>query len=593
MKKRSFVLFCLVAAIAILLLTVCNNKPGITGVAGNSTYAFVHLPQDVLPACTVSQDSFNTWFSTGKAMENGLVTPANSVTFGHQNNCDFYQWSERMFLWLTSQNTGQHRVGETVMESPLFYTVAPDTGKTLQLIKHAPGGIISAVSSLEKNGPNRLPVFRDENGRLFEVQFHKAGERVLVKNQSGKIIELGPVEEGANGLTVLKDKAGKDIEKPVFVSNLSNPENVVHAFTTGKGEIFLDANGNMLKDISQATGDVLMSQAGSLVYYITMVNDLYAYFLSAAKDRYMSGNQFPTTASARDSVLAYARKKGFGPVPDSNALAIEIKTSWILANTLADQSSFVTIDAMVTTYDTASRSIWIPNGQKKVKLALVGLHVVGSVAGHPEMIWATFEHGSNVPNASYQYINKNNQVQTIAADTGSWLFASAVVDTFNISHMTSRTGDTIKANTKKSRYTISASNTQMSFPFGTAIDTVANQEDTTAYASNTKIISLNNSIMSLLPGKDVRKNYLFIGATWTFGGAPPNGRVYHVDPAAGSAIGTSLLANSTMETYFQVGTKTCFTCHNQKNSLLPGSLSHIYNKIRPMTGMQLAMPEKK
>jgi hypothetical protein len=43
----------------------------------------------------------------------------------------------------------------------------------------------------------------------------------------------------------------------------------------------------------------------------------------------------------------------------------------------------------------------VPNGQKTVNLAMVGMHVVGSTKGHPEMIWATFEHIGNAPNDDY------------------------------------------------------------------------------------------------------------------------------------------------------------------------------------------------
>lgn len=589
MKKKSIVLLCLSAACAVVSLSVCNNNKTITRIAGNSPYASVHLPQDVLQTCTVPQDTFDTWFRTGKATENGLVTPANSVTFGHRNNCEFYEWSERMFLWLTSQTSGGHG-GETVMESPLFYTVAHDTAGSYKLVKHVPGGIISAVSSLEKNGPNRLPVFRDKNGRLFEVQFHKPGEKVLVKNQSGKIIELGVVEKASNGLAALKDKTGKAIEKPGFVSNLSNPENVVHAFTTAEGQIFLDANGNILTDVAQAaTHNALMSQNGSLVYYITMVNDMYAYFLSATRNENRIYDKFPTTNTARNNILTWARKNGYALPPDANALAVEIKTSWIIADSLINQSNFVTMDAMVPTYNTSSDTIWIPNGQRKVKLALVGIHVVGSVAGHPEMVWATFEHASNTPDTAYQYINNKQQVQTIAADAGNFLFAPDTATVFNIPHMRAN-GDTVKA---IQPYTFSASNTQMTFPFGTAFNTRPNQEDTSSAASNSKVISINNSIRSMLPGKDVRKNYLFIGATWTADGTAPNGKVYSIDPTPGSAIGTSLLANSTMETYFVGNTRTCFTCHSGHNCLLPDSLSHIFSKIRPLTATRMAITEKK
>jgi membrane associated rhomboid family serine protease len=37
------------------------------------------------------------------------------------------------------------------------------------------------------------------------------------------------------------------------------------------------------------------------------------------------------------------------------------------------------------------------------------MHVVGSVKGHPEMIWSTFEHVSNTPNT-----NGNTQIATMA-----------------------------------------------------------------------------------------------------------------------------------------------------------------------------------
>jgi hypothetical protein len=60
------------------------------------------LPADVLPCCTVNPDTFKTWFAGGKVTNGGIVKPANSVAFPHNNNCDFYRWSEQMFLWITS-----------------------------------------------------------------------------------------------------------------------------------------------------------------------------------------------------------------------------------------------------------------------------------------------------------------------------------------------------------------------------------------------------------------------------------------------------------------------------------------------------------
>ena len=115
-----------------------------------------------------------------------------------------------------------------------------------------------------------------------------------------------------------------------------------------------------------------------------------------------------------------------------------------------------------------------------------------------------------------------------------------------------------------------------------------NAENLTPAASNSEIIAINNSVISKLKGTDVRKNYVFIGATWTANGAGPNGYSYNpkIDSlkVAGVAIGTSQLANSTMETYMQNGEKydvhgSCFYCHSNKGGLRPDDLSHIYGAL--------------
>ena len=79
------------------------------------------------------------------------------------------------------------------------------------------------------------------------------------------------------------------------------------------------------------------------------------------------------------------------------------------------------------------------------------------------------------------------------------------------------------------------------------------------------------------------------------GGAPPNGGVYGVNGTApGVSIGTSVLANTTMETYFQEPIYSCFTCHSgSPASLAPGELSHIYSVIVPLAAMHDELKNKK
>jgi hypothetical protein len=457
-----------------------------------------YLPLDVLNSCTLTQDQFNTWFASGTASENGSVNPANSVDFVHNNNCDFYKWSEQMFLWITSPEAKN----KTVFESPMFYTVAPVDG---------------------------------------------LGNRILIPHNPGKLMR---VESNLR-------------KKPVD------------------------------SEEGQATDDVLIAKDGSLIYYITMVNDVYAEYLKAVKSQKMGGKLFPTTAADRDSIFNYAKSNGV-ILKNPNTLAIELKTSWIDASTIKDLSGYITIDAIIPTY-TKTAAVWTPKGEKKAKLALVGVHIVGSAAGHPEMVWATFEHQKNTPNVAYDYLDSNNKVKTIAADTGNdWLLnANSANTVYNLSHnlIDSVTKKNIVANAKNKILNISASNTKRTKPWGAANDAIPNAEDPSTAASNSEVISINNSIRTMLVGNDIRKNYLFIGATWTSNGTAPNSYSYSPqNTEAGVAIGTSQLANSTMETYAQNGEQysktfgTCFACHslNKANqpTLDPNYISHVFKRLQ-------------
>lgn len=447
------------------------------------------LPKNVATTCEVTDAEFATWFKDGSVTENGQVTPANSVDFVHDNNCDFYKWSERMFLWMTS-NDGKNK---TVFESPEFYTVSPKVNGERNLIPHKQGQLLRAFANVDK---------------------------------TGKIIS----EEG------------------------------------------------------QATDDVLMDVNGNLVYYISMVNDVYVEFLNAVNQKKMKGNTFPTTKAERDSIFAFAKQNGI-TLKNPDALALEIKTSWVDAAKVKNTEEFVVIDATIPVYNKVNDTLWTIKSERKAKLALVGMHIVGSANGHPEMIWATFEHKRNTPNAAYQYITKDNKTETVLADQGNdWLFNKDIKDTANVSHMTF-SGDSIMA---KKGHTISPSNTVRTKPWGSAVDVQPNAEDASPAASNSEIIAINNAVMSKLKGKDVRKNYIFIGATWTSNGTGPNG--YSFNPKVdslkvnGVAIGASQLANSTMETYVQNGETynaygSCFSCHSNNDGLKPDDLSHVYGGL--------------
>lgn len=586
MKKQ--VLITALLSLLVIVLWRCSASKKETTVSSSVTKNI--LPDDVAIACPLSEQQFAGWFADGKVSLNGLVTPANSVAFSVRNNCEFYDWSEHMLLWLISPV----KQGGSVLESSLFYDVSASVNKQRTLIPHDTKTVLNMTNNINKTGPNDLPVMEDSTGRLLEIENAgpEANTPALVKSDKNGSQEVASVQEDARGILHFKNRQNKDIANPKALIRHGAKENFVQRFKVGNHFVFLDAKGKLTQsEIGQATGHVLMSKQGSLVYYLSSVNDVYAYYMTGVKNGELNGNHFPTTAGARDSITAYARKTG-RILPDSNALALEIKTSWVEASSLPDADKYFQVKATIPVYDTTSHIKWTPKGQKTVTMAMVGMHIVGSVAGHPEMIWATYEHNGITPNAAYDYITKDNKVATQPADTGTgWVFSTdASTAAVNLPHMGNRdsTGKiTVPYITAVSGQTISASNTQRVFAWGAF--GIANPRSKSAAASNTEVISINKTIAALLSPGDIRANYLLIGATWTERGAAPYGESYSAEfLKPGSSVGTNVLANSTMETYFQTSKKSCFTCHHNpdKAGVFPTDLSHYFKALQPMFAAQ-------
>jgi hypothetical protein len=119
------------------------------------------------------------------------------------------------------------------------------------------------------------------------------------------------------------------------------------------------------------------------------------------------------------------------------------------------------------------------------------------------------------------------------------------------------------------------------------VDVSPNPADATAAASNTEIISINNSVLGHLGVGDIRANYYMTGSTWTISGAGPVSNFGNPgNPAVlpGRAVGTSQLANTTMETYqqtssfFDMFSHNCFSCHVTNTT----DVSHMFPSLKPL-----------
>jgi hypothetical protein len=542
------------------------------------------LPTDAQDACPLSATTFAGWFQSNSPSLNGVVNPANSL-LNLNPDCGFYQWSEQMFLWLNSPAPAVYGGGSRIFDSPAFYDVSPpDASGNRTLLAHSSGRFSIFPLRIAKLGPDRLPVILDRSGRLFEARPVNPALKPIVRDPSGNLVEIAHVRVERDR-PVFLDQQGNIIlaqHASTPLANLDRKEGsgtpIVQKFIVDRFPLFIDPSLAVI-DVEQGqaeTDSVLEAQTtanGSLVYYATMVNDVYAYFLTGMKDGAITtnpANEFPTTPTDLTNIQTFAAAHGKPSFPDPNALAIEVKSSWVIAASLPNVGNYITMTATIPTYDTTNPQLWKNTGQQTVLLALVGMHVVGSTAGHPEMVWATFEHTGNAPLAAYSYTSTTG-TKTVAQDTSpAWLFAaSGSANPFNTPHMsfTGPSGTPPNAIQANPTFSISPSNTLRVEPFGV---------DGSNLFENTEVLSTNNHVLSMLTPGDIRGNYFMTGATWTPFGSNPSG--------SNQGVGTNKLANSTMETYAQGS--NCFSCHQNINNPVPAvpttQISHIFPGIQPL-----------
>lgn len=248
----------------------------------------------------------------------------------------------------------------------------------------------------------------------------------------------------------------------------------------------------------------------------------------------------------------------------------EIKVSYRVI-TAADKPNYVWINADINGDGTT--------GTEEL-LGMVGFHLVISTSLHPEFVWATFEHKSNVP-----------ECQTTPDPNAKWSFTSAQCAAQLPNSVNQQQCNFNNPAAPSPTPVLSGGTpTQICRVYHDATMTGDNQ-----YQANiTDIDMLNTQLVgptgfiTALPETNplaVLKNYMLVGALWVTNPANP--------ATTDNQRGSIQLANSTMETTFQgaqpyTGTGNlqpavnCFACHNYT----PGNnieLSHTFKKI---TGQQ-------
>ncbi len=304
--------------------------------------------------------------------------------------------------------------------------------------------------------------------------------------------------------------------------------------------------------IRQATSSgVLVDADGAPVFYASFVSPEYYEFVRSNKF-YLKSNYVAAPATTN-----FPKK------------AVELKSAWKIVPDGASAAGFFTTKAMVPKLKcldggatcTGANVIVDMTDQQQVMVALVGLHVVGVVEGHPEFIWSTFEHVRNAPDLPIGV--DPNSTNPVTAE--NWTFCPSGAPANQCNQANAGTVSFASATGKLSPVT--SVFRQFAFGGGDAGDTA-------------NIKSLNQSVHSLLEIDSIWKNYMLVGGNWF----KPESQL--VPGLTGTTIqphvtGSVKLSNSTMETFTQTFFPNCFSCHATSRSPTSGipamnmNLSHI------------------
>jgi hypothetical protein len=299
-------------------------------------------------------------------------------------------------------------------------------------------------------------------------------------------------------------------------------------------------------DVFQAgVRGLLIDQKGRPIYYGIHVNQNFDDFLTASNLKTTVGLLFaPSDLTFPKSV-------------------VELKSAWQIVDDANPPKNYITAKATVPVLKLQNGQI-VPqkDNPRTVTVALLALHVVFVLAGHPEFIWSTFEHVDPVTGAT------DLTPSGVANPTGN------------------PATDDIKGKEKdfilyKSNTPASQANTAIvtDQPLGSPIQfdeatqtfktTAGGVAQTSIYrmfpgsksdvvAVDDEVVAVNNSVGNLFPAADIRRNYRLAGGVWL---QKPESFKLNVGPFDDSTLqGENRLSGMAMESFTQ--DRNCLACHN-------------------------------
>lgn len=562
--------------------------------------ALDRMPANAQNICPLAQDTFDaSWASlmappplTGQTLMPPLFDPKTGMAYifppdgpnfsdaGYDpTNCAFFGWSEQMFLWVTSPI----QFGEQLFD------------------KSVPAGIVAPDSSTNYVFSSEF-FYRLDSFTTLQPQTNDGSPDGNMSLRSGK-------SEDADTSTV--GQAGR-------------------------------TNGVLFSH-----GDTPVSNDSSLVYYEIYASRPYGYVRDALLNDAPSPydfTEFPTDVDSVCTAIGYGIKNGFvelsggvnaaffatfckggeagaspaqlaalgGDTPpngpqlevavDYLAMAVELKAAWVEASTLANPGNYFLQEGSVPNFvSTSDANTLVQDGHKTVTIALVGLHIVGTVNGHPEMVWATFEHIDNAPNATYFYLdtdgNPVSHSDIGAGGSTDWLLSDGTDAAANTEYAIVKTdtgsgGETttsiVATRSNRGQAVTTPTNVNRLNPWGSPATEASAEVNSQMISTNVGVLNaLSNFYLGAdgdptskqtLSTSDPRFNYIMTGSSWGDSTFPTGNDVSQI-------VGTPAMANMTMETFTQSITDDsgdlngCFTCHGIREGSDKFGVSHVFEGI--------------
>lgn len=285
---------------------------------------------------------------------------------------------------------------------------------------------------------------------------------------------------------------------------------------------------------------ILVDQNGRAVYYTMYIDDT---FLQFVRDNNLA-----------DPDAFYQ----FDPEEDFPVDAMTLKAAWKILGPDDPREGFLTRRQEIAKLTTRAdgKIVLSETETQVVDLALVGFHIAGVVAHHPEMIWATFEQVRNAPDLQGG-LDFTAADQVISPE--DWTFYKGGTE-FKDCNFNASSAGALKLD-QATQVMTPVTQVCRLYPYGSSPDKQANADN---------IQSLNTSVHGYLDSADVRKNYFEVGAIW-FDIEPPNKGLQPDCTFQPGALqcgvlmtGSTHLSNAVVETFTQAQSAqdNCFSCHN-------------------------------